>query len=176
MATIASWLFGSAAERRQFETDQPVLSPVPQLLASAASWRPKADRVLIGTGLALTGDASSARPALVILERPAAGLPAVAAVVLGAAGNYRPALRTAGCLLYRNGLIAGTGAPGVLAGDPVTALTAAVDAMPDEPADDQLIVLGSITPPVAGSPGDRFSLTVAGLGSVRLRLTEEGAR
>jgi len=178
MATATCWLFGSAAERRQFETDRPVLSPAPELLASGASWCPTADRVLIGTGLALPHDASSVRPALVILEQSATGLPTVAAVVLGTAEEYRPALRTAGCLLHHNGLVAGTGAPGVLAGNPVTALATAVAAI--EPregqADDQLVVLSSITPPVAGSAADRFSLAVAGFGSVRLRLVEEGAR
>lgn len=78
-------------------------------------------------------------------------------------------LRLAGCVLYRNGEIAGTGAGGMVLGSPLNAVVWAANALAAEglPLEaGQLVLASSITEAVRARPGDTVSVTVAGVGAV----------
>lgn len=108
-----------------------------------------------------------------------AGEDLVAAVVIGGAPlsattGRRPSnplgdLRLAGCLLYRNGELVGTGAGGALLGAPVDALVRLAELAGRrgwslEPG--QPLVLSSMVPEIPVTPGDRVTLRVAGFAPV----------
>src|SRR4051794_13845032 len=92
-------------------------------------------------------------------------------VILGCTPRLLAAadLRLAGCVLYRNGEVAQTGAGGVVLGSPLNALVWLANAaarlgLALEPG--QVVVAGSMTPAVAAAPGDNVVLSVAGTGTV----------
>ena len=81
-------------------------------------------------------------------------------------------LRLAGCNLYKNGQLAGTGAGGAVLGSPLTALvwlanTVGKRGVVLEPG--QVILPGSVTAAIPVGPGDTVTATFAGLGSVTAR-------
>ncbi|MFE0025032.1 2-keto-4-pentenoate hydratase [Amycolatopsis sp. NPDC059021] len=84
-------------------------------------------------------------------------------------------LRLAGCVLYRRGAVAATGAGGLALGSPVNALAWLANSLSAqgftlEPG--QVVLSGALTPPVAVSPGDSVQASIAGLGSVTTVLAE----
>jgi len=84
-------------------------------------------------------------------------------------------LRLAGCVLYRNGEIAGTGAGGAVLGSPISSLVwlaNTLGALGVGLRAGQVILPGSVTAAVAVRPGDSFTATFAGLGSVTARFTD----
>jgi 2-keto-4-pentenoate hydratase len=92
------------------------------------------------------------------------------AVVLGS----RPSrladaeLRLAGCLLYRNGELAETGAGGVMAGSPVNAvawLANQAGASGFALSAGTVVVVCSMTKAVAAAPGDTAQVSIAHLGT-----------
>jgi 2-keto-4-pentenoate hydratase len=96
-------------------------------------------------------------------------------VVLGS----RPAriadldLRLAGCVLLRNGEIAGTGAGGAVLGSPINALVWVANVLGSRGVAleaGQVILPGSMTAAIPFDSGDVVSSTVAGLGSVTARM------
>jgi 2-keto-4-pentenoate hydratase len=81
-------------------------------------------------------------------------------------------LRLAGCNLYRNGRLAGTGAGGAVLGSPLTALVwlaNTVGARGVALEAGQVILPGSVTASVPVGAGDAVTATFAGLGSVTAR-------
>lgn len=95
-------------------------------------------------------------------------------VVLGGHPVHLPAaeLRLCGCVLYRNGEVAATGAGGMALGSPLNALVWAANAAPAhgtpgsalEPG--HLVIVPSLTTAVTAEPGDTVATTIAGVGSV----------
>jgi 2-keto-4-pentenoate hydratase len=81
-------------------------------------------------------------------------------------------LRLSGCILRRNGEVVGTGAGGAVLGSPITSLvwlanTVGALGVVLEPG--HVVLPGSITASVPVAPGDTFTATFAGLGSVTAR-------
>jgi 2-keto-4-pentenoate hydratase len=91
----------------------------------------------------------------------------VGGVVLGT--TARPViaidLRLAGALVVRNGEVAQTGAGGSVLHAPLQALVWLARAGVSLAAG-QLVLASSFTPPVEVAAGDRFTVTIAGIGSV----------
>jgi 2-keto-4-pentenoate hydratase len=87
-------------------------------------------------------------------------------------------LRLAGCVLHRNGEVVATGAGGAVLGSPLSSLvwlanTVGASGVTLEPG--HVILPGSVTASIAVAPGDTFTATFAGLGSVTARFSEESA-
>jgi 2-keto-4-pentenoate hydratase len=81
-------------------------------------------------------------------------------------------LRLSGCVLYRNGEVVGTGAGGAVLGSPITSLVwlaNTVGARGVVLEAGHVVLPGSITASVPVAPGDTFTATFAGLGSVTAR-------
>jgi 2-keto-4-pentenoate hydratase len=98
-------------------------------------------------------------------------------VVLGStpAGLSGTDLRLAGCNLYRNGVLAGTGASGAVLGSPLASLVwlaNTVGARGVELLQGHVILPGSITASIPVGEGDTVTATFAGLGSVTARFCE----
>ncbi|AQT81818.1 2-keto-4-pentenoate hydratase [Mycolicibacterium litorale] len=92
-------------------------------------------------------------------------------VVLGSAvrGIGEVDLRLGGCVLHRNGEIAGTGAGGAVLGSPLNSLAWLANTLGcrgEGLRAGQVILPGSITASVPFGPGDVITATMAGLGSV----------
>lgn len=88
-------------------------------------------------------------------------------------------LRRSGCVLHRNGEVVGTGAGGAVLGSPLNSLvwlanTLGVRGVTLEAG--HVILPGSITASVAVEPGDNFTATFAGIGSVTARFAKEDNR
>jgi 2-keto-4-pentenoate hydratase len=101
-----------------------------------------------------TADAANAESAVVLGSRPSRLVDAE--------------LRLAGCLLYRNGELAETGAGGVMAGSPVNALAwlANQAAASDFALSARtVVVVCSMTKAVAMAPGDTAQVSIAQLGT-----------
>lgn len=78
-------------------------------------------------------------------------------------------LRLGGCVLHRNGEIAGTGAGGAVLGSPLNSLAwlaNTLGAQGEGLRAGQVILPGSITASIPFEPGDVITATMAGLGSV----------
>lgn len=78
-------------------------------------------------------------------------------------------LRRGGCVLHRNGQIAGTGAGGAVLGSPLNSLAwlaNTIGAVGECLKAGQVILPGSITASIPFEPGDTITATMAGLGSV----------
>jgi 2-keto-4-pentenoate hydratase len=78
-------------------------------------------------------------------------------------------LRLGGCVLHRNGEIAGTGAGGAVLGSPLNSLAwlaNTLGARGEGLRAGQVILPGSITASISFLPGDVITATMAGLGSV----------
>ena len=78
-------------------------------------------------------------------------------------------LRLGGCVLHRNGEIAGTGAGGAVLGSPLNSLAwlaNTLGAVGEGLKAGQVILPGSITASIPFAPGDTITATLAGLGSV----------
>jgi 2-keto-4-pentenoate hydratase len=78
-------------------------------------------------------------------------------------------LRLAGCVLYRNGEVAYTGAGGVVLGAPINAVvwlanTAGSMGIVIEPG--HIVLASSLTNAIEATPGDCVAATIAGLGGV----------
>ncbi len=100
-------------------------------------------------------------------------------VVLGSSPAPLDALdlRRMGCLLHRNGEVVGTGAGGAVLGSPLNSLVwlaNTVGARGVVLEAGHVILPGSITASVPVAPGDSFTATFAGLGSVTARFAKEG--
>jgi 2-keto-4-pentenoate hydratase len=81
-------------------------------------------------------------------------------------------LRLSGCVLYRNGAVVGTGAGGAVLGSPITSLVWLANTLGARGVTleaGHVILPGSITASVPVAPGDTFTATFAGLGSVTAR-------
>jgi 2-keto-4-pentenoate hydratase len=83
-------------------------------------------------------------------------------------------LRLAGCLLYRNGELAATGAGGMALGSPINALVWLANKVvcadiTVEPG--HVVLVSSLTTAVAAAPGDTVTTSIAGVGSVTSRLS-----
>lgn len=81
-------------------------------------------------------------------------------------------LRLAGCNLYVNGRIAGTGAGGAVLGSPLTAAVWLINVLGARGVTlraGHVILSGSITAAVTVSPGDVITTQIAGLGTVTSR-------
>jgi len=88
-------------------------------------------------------------------------------------------LRRSGCVLNRNAEIVGTGAGGAVLGSPLSSLmwlANTVGARGVVLEAGHVILPGSITASVGVAPGDTFTATFAGIGSVTARFAKEGAR
>ncbi|WP_313896612.1 2-keto-4-pentenoate hydratase [Streptomyces sp. GC420] len=101
-------------------------------------------------------------------------------VVLGSRPTplYQVDLRLSGCLLHRNGEPVATGAGGAVLGSPLNSLvwlanTLGARGVVLQPG--QVILPGSVTAAVAVSPGDSFTATFAGLGSVTACFAKENS-
>jgi 2-keto-4-pentenoate hydratase len=97
-----------------------------------------------------------------------------AGVVLGSTPHPIDAvdLRLSGCVLTRNAEVVGTGAGGAVLGSPITSLVwlaNTVGALGVELEAGHVVLPGSITASVPVAPGDTFTATFAGLGSVTAR-------
>jgi len=95
-------------------------------------------------------------------------------VVLGSTPHALDAvdLRLSGCVLHRNGEVVGTGAGGAVLGSPITSLVwlaNTVGARGVVLKAGHVVLPGSITASVPVEPGDSFTATFAGLGSVTAR-------
>jgi 2-keto-4-pentenoate hydratase len=95
-------------------------------------------------------------------------------VVLGSSSAALSAvdLRLAGCNLYQNGELVGTGASGAVLGSPLKALAwlaNTVGARGVELEAGQVILPGSVTASIPVGPGDTVTATFAGLGRVTAR-------
>lgn len=78
-------------------------------------------------------------------------------------------LRLGGCVLHRNGEIAGTGAGGAVLGSPLNSLAWLANTLGERGEGlqaGQVILPGSITASIPFEPGDAITATFAGLGSV----------
>jgi len=81
-------------------------------------------------------------------------------------------LRLSGCVLHRNGEIVGTGAGGAVLGSPVSSLVWLANTLGARGVAleaGHVILPGSITASVPVAPGDTFTATFAGVGSVTAR-------
>jgi 2-keto-4-pentenoate hydratase len=81
-------------------------------------------------------------------------------------------LRLSGCVLTRNSEVVGTGAGGAVLGSPITSLVwlaNTVGALGVTLEAGHVVLPGSITASVPVAPGDTFTATFAGLGSVTAR-------
>ena len=188
--------FASVPARRQHEVQRPRLTSLPSArclrsgaTAELAGWHTPAVgvalAVLVGDRPAspmqadrLAGSIEFVLPALVILDTDSdgpAGLRTVGCILGSAPARWDSVgIRTAGCLLRRNGELVATGAPGVLLGSPLDALAELVETAEvagRTPQAGRYLLVGSITPTVPAETGDRFDLRVAGLGAVTGRLT-----
>lgn len=88
-------------------------------------------------------------------------------------------LRLGGCVLHRNGEIAGTGAGGAVLGSPLNSLAwlaNTLGARGEGLQAGQVILPGSITASIPFEPGDVITATMAGLGSVTAVIAAEGER
>lgn len=82
-------------------------------------------------------------------------------------------LRLAGCVLHRNGEIAGTGAGGAVLGSPINALVWVANVLGERGVGleaGQVVLPGSMTASIPFAAGDVVTSTVAGLGSVTARM------
>jgi 2-keto-4-pentenoate hydratase len=82
-------------------------------------------------------------------------------------------LRLAGCVLMRNGDIAGTGAGGAVLGSPINALVWVANVLGARGVGlegGQVVLPGSMTAAIPFESGDVVSSTVAGVGSVTARM------
>ncbi|MBP6996945.1 MAG: 2-keto-4-pentenoate hydratase [Phycicoccus sp.] len=98
------------------------------------------------------------------------------AVVLGSTPTDLSAvdLRLAGCVFTRNGQVVGTGAGGAVLGSPITSLVwlaNTVGARGVTLEAGHVILPGSVCAMAAVAPGDTFTATFAGLGSVTARFS-----
>lgn len=87
-------------------------------------------------------------------------------------------LRLGGCVLHRNGEVVGTGAGGAVLGSPITSLAwlaNTVGAVGVVLEAGHVVLPGSITASVPVAPGDTFTATFAGIGSVTTRFTRPSA-
>jgi len=78
-------------------------------------------------------------------------------------------LRLGGCVLHRNGEVAGTGAGGAVLGSPLNSLAWLANVLGnfgDGLHAGQVVLPGSITASIPFEPGDVITATMAGLGSV----------
>lgn len=81
-------------------------------------------------------------------------------------------LRLSGCVLYRNGEVVGTGAGGAVLGSPLTSLVWLANTLGARGVGleaGHVVLPGSITASIPVAPGDCFTATFAGLGSVTAR-------
>jgi 2-keto-4-pentenoate hydratase len=81
-------------------------------------------------------------------------------------------LRLAGCNLYKNGELAGTGASGAVLGSPLKALAWLANTVGTRGVEleaGQVILPGSVTASIPVGPGDTVTATFAGLGRVTAR-------
>lgn len=88
-------------------------------------------------------------------------------------------LRLGGCLLHRNGELAGTGAGGAVLGSPLNSLVwlaNVLGARGEGLLAGQVILPGSITASIPFNPGDVITTTVAGLGSVTASIAARSDR
>lgn len=88
-------------------------------------------------------------------------------------------LRLGGCVLHRNGEIAGTGAGGAVLGSPLNSLAWLANTLGTHGEGlqaGQVILPGSITASIPFGPGDVITATMAGLGSVTAVIAAEGER
>ncbi|WP_370949512.1 2-keto-4-pentenoate hydratase [Amycolatopsis sp. cg5] len=125
-------------------------------------------------GSRLTGPGATVASALRAVEFVLPVLEIAGAVVLGAtpARMSTVDLRLAGCVLYKRGSVAATGAGGVVFGSPLNALVWLANTVGVlEPG--QVVLSGALTPPVEVAPGDSVLASVAGLGSVTAILSGE---
>jgi len=95
-------------------------------------------------------------------------------VVLGSRPTLLDAvdLRLGGCNLHRNGELVATGAGGAVLGSPLTSLVwlaNTVGALGTALEPGHVVLPGSVTASVPVTPGDTFTATFAGLGSVTAR-------
>ncbi|MDP9847008.1 2-keto-4-pentenoate hydratase [Streptosporangium lutulentum] len=82
-------------------------------------------------------------------------------------------LRLAGCVLHRNGELAGTGAGGAVLGSPINALVWLANVLGERGVElgaGEVVLPGSMTAAIPFNPGDVVTSTVAGLGSVTARM------
>jgi 2-keto-4-pentenoate hydratase len=85
-------------------------------------------------------------------------------------------LRLSGCTFHRNGQIVGTGAGGAVLGSPLNSLVwlaNTVGALGTTLEAGHVVLPGSVTAMVPVAPGDTFTATFAGLGSVTARFAKE---
>jgi 2-keto-4-pentenoate hydratase len=85
-------------------------------------------------------------------------------------------LRLAGCVLHRGGDVVGTGAGGAVLGSPITSLVWLANTVGERGVAleaGHVVLPGSVTASVPVAPGDAFTATFAGLGSVTARFSEE---
>lgn len=83
-------------------------------------------------------------------------------------------LRLSGCVLHRNGIVVGTGAGGAVLGNPITSLVwlaNTVGRLGVTLEAGHVVLPGSVTASVPVAPGDTFTATFAGVGSVTTRFT-----
>lgn len=95
-------------------------------------------------------------------------------IVLGSTPTELPTqdLRLAGCNLYLNGYLAGSGAGGAVLGSPLTAATWLINTLGERGVAlraGQVILSGSVTAAIPVSAGDTVSAQIAGLGTVTSR-------
>ncbi|WP_328363378.1 fumarylacetoacetate hydrolase family protein [Mycobacterium sp. NBC_00419] len=86
-------------------------------------------------------------------------------------------LRLGGCVLHRNGEIAGTGAGGAVLGSPLNSLAWLANTLGERGEAlhaGQVILPGSITASIPFQPGDVITATLAGLGSVTAVIAADG--
>ena len=86
-------------------------------------------------------------------------------------------LRLGGCVLHRNGEIAGTGAGGAVLGSPLNSLAWLANTLGERGESlhaGQVILPGSITASIPFEPGDVITATMAGLGSVTAVIAARG--
>lgn len=100
------------------------------------------------------------------------------ALVLGSSPTSLDAvdLRLAGCVMTRNGAVAGTGAGGAVLGSPITSLVwlaNTVGARGVTLQEGHVILPGSVCAMSPVAAGDTFTATFAGLGSVTARFGSE---
>ena len=85
-------------------------------------------------------------------------------------------LRRSGCVLRCNGEVVGTGAGGAVLGSPITSLAWLANTLRARGVTleaGHVVLPGSITASVAVTPGDTFSATFAGIGSVTVRFAPD---
>ena len=85
-------------------------------------------------------------------------------------------LRRSGCVLRCNGEVVGTGAGGAVLGSPITSLAWLANTLGARGVTleaGHVVLPGSITASVAVTPGDTFSATFAGIGSVTVRFAPD---